>query len=545
MGKSPVRPHDIWWFVNRLKIQHREGHIVEMRKALQPDGTTGLTPEQKLFMRVFSETDKNILVLKPRQMGMTTIVMACLFWQAYNCPDPVGILSIMHEHMACKRVNSMLRGFIMGIVAPLRPGMDPDNSAQIGLSHNGAGFAQMMAGGRGQGRSFTFQIIHASEMGQWPRGSASTNKSSEGADADVWASADATAHDGPYRRTIVEFTGDGPSGKGYELVKIARQSDDWVFLFFRWFDFAGYAINPPPDWERTAEEQEQAQIIAHGLGVSIDDPQIDRKLAWRRRKIRDKGYSMQRFQREYPSTWEEPFLLAQSTWFDGVLVNKLVALLRLEWHRDNFQGPLRIYHEPEEARKYFVGGDTSGGTGGDMAVFVVIRDDFEVCAVWSSNTTLPAGQGDQGAKLSAKYNNAVNCTEENNYGLEVITRMEELGVRTWKDEREKNFWSQGGRAGQSKKKIYGHARELVDSQGCCSIAEGAALRGINDADILGEMIVVREDARGNIQAPAGLHDDYVDAYVLALWCGRDYYERRSRPVDPDKLKLRAIRRHMR
>jgi hypothetical protein len=540
-----ARFHDPEWFVPRLTIVDREG---------KPSTLRNLTPEQRRFLRVFRDSKKDILVLKPRQMGMTTIVMACLFWRAYTAPDPVGILSIMHEHKACKRVNRMLRRFAVELPGFLAPLLDPDNADEIVFKHNGAGFQHLMAGGRGQGRSFTYQMLHCSEMGQWPRGSASTANSGEGADEDVWASALATMHDGPYKRRILEFTGDGPTGIGYKMVRTARSSPDWEFLFFRWFDFQHYAVDPPEDWERTDEEEELAALMAESLELSRSDPEIDRKLAWRRRKLLDEGYTLQRFRREYPSTWEEPFLLAKSAWFDGEMLNKVAG--RLPPDAPGRAKPLRIYHQPEVGRRYFIGMDTSGGTNRDYAVICVLRDDFEVAAVWSSNTTKPVGQANECAKIAAMYavkvrpsdpepTRPVVLCEENNFGRAVIKRLERLGVRTWKDDRGRNFWTQGGRAGHTKAMVYANAQRLVDS-GICLSADPQRDMGMNDAPTLSELIIIREDDRGNICAPEGQHDDHADAYVLALWCGRRYYEpAESTRLDNNTLKFRAAKRRKR
>jgi hypothetical protein len=504
----PPRLHDPEWFVPRLTIKDEQARIRPIRT---------LRTEQWAIIRALEAFD-NVLILKPRQIGCTTITQAWAFHYAWKCPDPVEVLTLTHESGACGRVNNMLRQYWRGLPRPLRGGaMAPDNNSAIGLGHNGAEFRQYMAGGRGQGRSFTNHIFIATEMAFWPQGSASV-KGGTAADRDAWASVKATQHEGPHKKTIVESTGDGPSGQFYDLVQVARESRKWAFLFFRWFDFPMYSLTPHPDWERTVEEAELAAL--YGL--------TDAQLAWRRMKIADEGYSAMRFRREYPATWQEPFLLSESTWFDGELVNRLLAKV-----------PLHQY-ESEPGRKYFIGMDTSGGRGGDHAAIVVIRDDYQVCAVWSSNTTAVHEQADMGAKLSAMYNTAVVLCEENNHGRAAIHRMERLGVSTWKDEKGKNYHSLGGRAGQTKKAVYNDARQKVNEQLCCSAAADAEPL-ICDEDILAEMLIIREDERGRIEAPQGKHDDHVDAYVLALWCGRWHYHAAAKPIDLGQVKLGRIR----
>jgi hypothetical protein len=486
-------------FTRRLTIQDRQGRITRFNRQ---------TPEQKAFLAAYMK-HRNILVLKPRQVGMTTISQACANHTALTARDPINILTLAHESGACGRVNRMQRQFWRGLPRGLRPGLRVDNANKIQFAHNGATMQQYMAGGRGQGRSETYHMALFTEMAFYPSGSASVNGGTE-ADRDAWASVMATMHDGPYKRVIVESTGNGPAGQFYDLVDTAMRSDEWGFLFYRWFDFSEYAIDPPEGWLRTPEEAEIAAL--HGVN--------DRQLAWRRRKLIDEGYTAVRFRREYPATWEDPFLLAEATWFDSEMLNRVLGRL----DRKTVDGSLSKYHEYEAGRSYFIGMDTSGGTGRDYAVIVVLRDDFEVCAVWRSNLTPPHEQARMGAKLGAEYRATVLC-EENNYGKDIIRQMERLGTRCWKNEKGKNFWTQGGRAGQTKKMVYGFARHMVND-GVCASAGTESPAMLNDPEIIRELIIVREDTRGNIQAPEGKHDDHADAYVLALWCARRSYTRR-------------------
>jgi hypothetical protein len=490
---------DVRRFTHRLTIQDRQGRVVPFSKKM---------PEQMEFMRYW-QRHKNILVLKPRQVGMTTISQACAFHAAYTARDPINILTLAHESGACGRVNRMLRQYWRGLPKALRPRLTIDNSNKLQFRHNGATLQQYMAGGRGQGRSETYHMAIFTEMAFYPQGSASVNGGTE-ADRDAWASVMATMHDGPYKRVVVESTGNGPTGQFYDLVDVARRSQEWGFLFYRWFDFAQYQITPPEGWERTDEEAELAALY----GVS------DRQLAWRRKKMVDEGISSMRFRREYPSTWEDPFLLAESTWFDADLLNKTLGKLK----RKHADGAMSRYLGYNPERKYYIGMDTSGGTGRDYSVIVVMRDDFEIAAVWRSNTTPPHEQARMGAKLSAEYGGATVLCEENNYGRDVINRMSKLGARCWKDEKGKNFWTQGGRAGQTKKMVYNFARHMVNDAIACSAAPDTRPI-LNDPEIIRELIIVREDARGNIQAPEGKHDDHADAFVLALWCARRSYIR--------------------
>jgi len=528
--------YDVEWFVSRLTIIDRGGKRTMLGKVLYP--------EQRQFLKVFKASKKDILVLKPRQMGMTTIVIACLFWRIYTCPDPIGALSIMHELRACKRVNKMIREFIRGLPAPLKPRLNPDNTEEIGMSHNDAGLMHLMAGSRGEGRSFTYQLLHCSEMGQWPQGSAAKGNTSDGADEDTWASVNSTMHEGEYTRRFCEFTGDGVGGIGHGMVLTAKKSDDWEFMFFAWFEFEHYEIDVPKGWERNEKaylEDAEADIIAAFYKIEVDDPLIDRKLAWRRKKLTSMKYSMRRFRREYPSKWDDPFMLAENAWFNGEILAKIQRQVPEHWKIELFEDDLRVYEEYDDGHEYFIGQDTSGGVLKDDATVVVVKDDYTVVAVWGSNEVPPYEQADMAAKLSARYGEALVLCEQNKYGLDVIERLEFLGVPTWKDHKGKNFWMQAGRAGETKREVLGFARELVNEQRCCS-SDPDEPNLINDELLLEQLQSIREDEKGHIEAPTGEHDDYVIAYVLALWCGRWHYRTAETREDPETVRRLFIQR---
>ncbi|MCP4307307.1 MAG: hypothetical protein GY788_21045 [bacterium] len=488
-------------------------------------------PEQQSILDVW-DSHNQILLLKPRQMGASTIIQALLFLHLYRCPDPIGALTIGHEQGSCIRMNQMQRQFARGLPEALRPQLDPDNSKVIGI-RKPSGVSEMrslMAGGRGQGRSFTYQVAVFSEMGLYPRGSSATEGTA--VDEDVVASVQSTMHDGPYTKLVVESTGNGPTGVFYRFVQKARESRDWAFLFFRWFDFAHYVREPHPDLYPLTPEEEELQHL-HGLS--------DAQLQWRRFKL--ETYSIQRFKREYPSTWEEPFLHGEGTWFDAEALNKVLAAL----------GPVEdggaqvVYEEAEPGCKYFIGMDTAGGTGGDYAVVCVLRHDYEQVCIWRSNTASPRKQAEVAVQLSSKYPGpdglpALILCEANNFGATVIMHMGKLGGRLWKDIKGKDWWTQGGRAGESKVKVYTHARDLVDQGTCCSSGPDER-RGLRDPRTLHELTTVREDRKGNICSPEGSNDDHADAYVFALWCARGYYVASQREAEPPgRGQLRRLRR---
>jgi len=123
-----------------------------------------LKPEQVAVVEAIRDHNR-IAILKPRQIGITTAVIAALVHRALFSADKYDVYTITHEQKACGRVNQMARNFWRTLPDMLRPELVKDNSQELAFGHNGSSFTQSMAGGRSQGRSFTYQCLHATEMG--------------------------------------------------------------------------------------------------------------------------------------------------------------------------------------------------------------------------------------------------------------------------------------------------------------------------------------------------------------------------------------------
>ena len=212
--------------------------------------------------------------------------------------------------------------------------------------------------------------------------------------------------------------------------------------------------------------------------------------------------------------WEEPFLLSGGMWFDTENLNHIIN--KIPASRMNNDKELVVYEEHKPQHRYFIGGDAAGGTERDWSVWQVLRDDLTQVAVYRSKRVKPRQFAEAGAKLSAKYGRCPVLCESNSYGKTVIKRMSELGVRLWKDHKGKDWWTQGGKAGQSKKMIYDYGAHLVND----------GYIAFNDPVTVNELLHVREQPNGNIEADIGHHDDHADSLMLACWNARKQYSGR-------------------
>jgi hypothetical protein len=495
------------WLVPRLCISDRFGRRKRVGDIIRP--------EQQEALDAFCE-HKRILVLKPRQVGISTIVCVYIAARVYAATDAFTALSCAHEDGAKLRMHQMsqyaLESLPPGFLRP-DPLFSQNNEYLLRLAHNAAQHRQMVAGGRGQGRSESFQLLHFTEMAFYPQGSAATGKGDTTNDEMVWASTTSTLHDDPERvhigQIIIESTARGPRGKFYQLARQAQQpASGWKFLFFPWFFYPEYTRTPEPGLEADLDADErvlmQPRYAPDGTFVrpALGLPQI----AWRRQKLRVDQVDPLEFRREYPETPEEPFLARQDTrWFDISRLNGLLGSLPAA-RLSGTQPQLAIYIQPEKGRRYFIGADASGGVGRDYAVACVLRDDLVQVARWSDQWVPPEEQALAWAKLSAMYNRAVVLAEYNKHGMYVVKRLAEMGVTQWTNAQNKPFTT----TPKTKRMIYDHAQTVLN-EGRCKL---------NDPVAVVEMMSITEKASGNIEADGDGHDDHADSYCLALWAAR-------------------------
>lgn len=500
---------------------------------MRPLGTLFRT--QETFLRTFLENDK-ILVLKARQEGLTTIAILALLWWCLRLPQGGGVLQLTHESEAVASLNEKLRTVLENLPKALRPRIARDTAKQIGVGQ--VVFTQRMAGGRSQGRSFSYQHQHYTEMAFYPQGSASVK--GRGVDRQVWASVNATVRKIPgVSKTIVESTANGPGGLFAELCAKAQKSKEWAFLFFPWFYTRKYTKPIPDGWELNDEEEEMLRLYA-AEGLTVEH------LVWRRSQLEDELVDIDNFRREYPSNRDEPFLVTGSQFFPTDVLRTLEAFTAKETAKDD----IVLFEQPEADREYYGGFDTSGGTGRDFASLYVLRDDGKLVARWRSATTSPHNQAEIGAKLSGKYNRALTCVEGNKYGLGVWNEMRRLGANVWSKDG-KPFWMQRGNLA-TKDEVLAFARGLLQRgvfspQSEATGDEAAPTRmepWLFCPHVVQELSIMQEDDKGNIQAPEGFHDDAAIAWVLAVWCARDRLRARATPRLWTPDEARAYRAKM-
>lgn len=506
-------------FIPRLTIQ-------DYHNKTRPIGA--LLPEQEPWFDALLH-HKRVIGIKPRQVGWSTITNAFLFWKAYTSRHSRLVLSMVHEDRSLQRFKQMLRVYWKGMPPELRAALAKDNDEVTEFGHNGSAFHRLLAGGSGQARSYTFNDLYATEMSKWKtRTSANSSAERTSTQDETWGSAMATIHD-PDSHIIVESTGAGPFGLFYDLYKKSLDpKSSWHLVFVPWYDVARYQLPLSPVEARDLEQELDPEEVALMRDFGVALPQ----LAWRRRKMFDDMLSASLFRREYPGHHSEPFLADARMWFDHA------ALAVQGKYAKSLAATEKIFHQPERGSRYVISADTSGGTGGDEASVKVLREDSVEVASWDTNQVDPGGQALQIGRFSQLYGQGSRphvIIEANRYGKDVIDRCDSMGLNLYKTSSGDDLWTTGKAAGNTKRRMYVHAREVINAHACV----------VTDAPTVSQLQTIVEKGDGRIEAPGDSkgnppigHDDRADAYVIGLWGLRELGWRLDTD-GPDRERERA------
>ena len=431
----------------------------------------------------------SIVVLKPRQIGISTANCADTFYETYVAKHPLRTI-IATDHN--KTTRSIFKKFcdyynyLPRALQSLNPFRMNKNDKTLISERTGALIDHMTARGDTHGRGWTYQRIVAEELAYWAHAE------------EVWAALRSTMHDGPDSKAIIISTPNGPGNFYHRRVVRAQeahaQGDPTVRLLFScWSDHSEYRLPVPDGFEPDEEEHQLSK--SHGLDWG--------QLAWRREMIHGvRGIGERRFRREFPLTLEDGFLVLEGSWFDSDYLNDVLRSLP-----NDVTGERRVYIAPEPGGDYVIGADPSWCNGGDYAVAVVMSDCGEVCAVLATNQGGEDRFARELSELALYYNQARGKCESNTGGAGrvVIRILSREGIRLWKGPDGKDWTTSRG----NKEIAYAYARQMVNGDAY----------DLNDELLVQELMHIRE-CNGRIEGQDGYHDDHADAFILACWALR-------------------------
>jgi hypothetical protein len=496
-------------FLRRLWIRDKSARVVPFEPNWAQRRMIDVVEQQEAEGRPV-----RIVVLKARQIGISTLTEALMFVRAFVFPGSHGLV-VAHEIDSSTYLLGMTHLFWS--TWAYKDLYTPKYVSRKELEWLETGSSIRIATARNvrTGRSRTVHSLHGSEVAWWEH------------PEEVMVGLRQAVPNDPRTMIVLESTANGVGNWFHDLWEAATTGDvEYAPLFFPWWQHPEYtasAINIPAYDLGSLTEEERA---LRALGVDDD------RLAWRRWAIRNLANGDEAwFAQEYPATPEEAFLATGSNVFP---MDALAACyqpfegLRGSLVRDgaevrfvpNPSGPLTIFRHPSKDRswgQYFVGGDPTHTTRGDFACAQVInRRTYEQVAVWRARCD-PMTFGEELAKLGQYYNVAEIATEVEGPGYATIGHLVALDYpniwrQRWADKMPGMLSQSLGWSTTWKRKEWaiGHLLKLVVDRDVT----------IHDRVTYDEMrnYVALEDKVGYGPADEDGHDDAVMALAIACIC---------------------------
>lgn len=401
-----------------LRIQDKAGRITPLR----------FNHIQDLYWKERTEAD---IVLKPRQVGFTTLTQAEMFTDALVIPG-LEVKMLAQREESGKALFEITRRFMDNLPESVRPATESDTTTKISWKWPNGNQSVIEIGtakSRSFGRGRPAHRALFTEVGLYEPGEEDTMLGIISA---------MPFHESIGARFVEESTANGMSGVFYTDWQAAEEGADKRGLaltphFYPWFIMPDYSIpgNPIEPTTITDSEHTVIEVAKKGYGIDLTDDQ----LRWRRQMVAFlKGEVF--FLQEYPETPIQAFRNVGSAVFDQAAV---VALQTRGLAKPLTDAPIpgtsdgraKYWEWPAPGARYVVAVDQASGEnlGADLRPI-----DYQVITVWDvqrmAQVATVRGHIEQKtfaqmvAKISEYYNNGLIVIERNHaqYGFFDLVR---------------------------------------------------------------------------------------------------------------------------
>jgi hypothetical protein len=419
------------------------------------------------------------VVLKARQMGMSTWIAARLFVKTMCVPGTLSV-QVAHTQDAAEAIFRTVHRFYEGLPESLRRGAlraSRVNARQIVFGGLDSEFRVESASDPNVGRGLTITNLHCSEVARWTGDSTATLHGLKAALP-------------PSGELVLESTPNGAQGCFWEEW-VEAESTGTVRHFFPWWwerSYVAQAVSP-------AELTEEERLLCAKHGLSPEQIGFRRKLQAGFRALA---------KQEFAEDAESCFAASGECVFEVSAIDARLAELRppVEARRN---GGLRIWFPPARGRGYLVAVDPAGGGAeGDFSVAQVVDVETGLqCA--ELQVKMPALELAQTVTaLAQEYNDALLVVERNNHGSGVLAYLRSVCRAT-------RVYGQGGQDGWLTTSL---SRPRMLGVLAAALVEAPGL--FQSERLLRECRSFVRLKSGGSGAQLGLHDDCVMAMAMAL-----------------------------
>lgn len=470
-----------------------------------------LNPEQKQLIR---ELDKYNIVLKSRQLGITSVSCGLSLYYAINVPNSTCLL-VSYSIDSAGMIFDKLKQLYDDLPSAIKLKDIANNRKELKFA-NGSKINVCTMGSKEIARGSSIKFCHLSEVGFMKQDFLNKN---------LLAIEQALLPDG---KIILESTANGMNEFSNIWGNAENHENLYKPFFFGWIDDkVMFAQEYKQFAERyveihgeplTYEQLEPEEREYYNMGATLE------QLTWRRIKI--KNSSEEKFRQEFPATPMEAFITSGANIFNTkkiVDIYNQVASLKPLSNADMFSLPpalkpynrnyLKVWNAPEHKVKYVLGVDASEGVGSDFNVIHVYTEDLIQVAEFRTNKTPPHEVAKVTYELAVWYNTALVVVEKasgghivldrlrNTYGYKNLYKHKDYDVRSGKMTKKFGFNTNP----KTKPILINDFVELFDNDDI----------RIKSLALLNEMKTY-EYADGKMNAVSGKHDDTVIAAALAI-----------------------------
>lgn len=446
---------------------------------------------------------KRNIVLKARQLGITTYVAARFFIHTVTHPGTLSV-QVAHDQQSAEEIFRIVHRFVENLPAPLRKGAlrtSRANVRQIVFPCMDSEYRVETAADPNAGRGLTIQNLHCSEVARWPRDAAGTLASLRAAVP-------------PDGEIVLESTPSGACGCFYDEWLRARQTGYTRHFFPWWWE---------PSYRRQVKlidftENERELMQKHGLDAG--------QIAFRREMRANFGARMAE---EYAEDAESCFMASGDCVFDIEVIDRRMREQRTVIEQRD-RATMLVFFPPitgdhgAEAKEYIIGVDPAGGgSDGDYACAQVIeRGSGMQCAELQGHFA-PADLAARVAVMAREYNNALIAVERNNHGHAVLASLQ-------LHEGQNNVYYQGNNAGWLTSVA---SRPRMLEMFAATLTNAPFL--FSSTRLLEECRTFVRHPDGSVSAAHGTHDDLVMAMAVALAVRADTAPNASRKAASVKM----------
>lgn len=429
------------------------------------------------------ERGKRNIILKARQVGMTTYIAARLFLLTMLRPGTTT-LQVAHSLESAQQIFRIVHRFYAHLPAKVQNAVitERSNVRELAFARSDSRFRVDTAGSAAAGRGLTVHHLHASEVSEWP-----------GKPEETMAGLLAAV---PQEGTVdIESTPKGLGGYFHREWQAAPDTG-YVRHFFPWWVEESYRV-PVLAGECIEAASDEERELVRQFGLTGEQLKFRRQLQMAFRGLRPQ---------EYAENDVECFVASGRPAFE---LDQIAARLA------RVSSPVVVRHNgcehewaaPEAGRRYIIGVDTAEGRAdGDFSTAQVIDAETGMQCLETAVRWPVERFAEYAAQLGRRYNDALLAVERNNHGHAVLYAL-----------RYRHNYSRLYRHGPGELDAGWPTNSSTKPQvvGALSAMLGDVPGALQSRRLLEEMRNFSYDAGGEMRAPEGMHDDLVMAMGIA------------------------------